>query len=290
MRQKYRIVLGTTTFSKPMRLNANTAPITSNIGLTKIPVIWIHNRAHTETHSLYNRTNTDNRSLYNRTRTDSRSLYNRTHTDSRSLKIRAHTDTRSLYNWTNTDSRSLYNRANTDSRSLKIRAHTDTRSLYNRTNTDSRSLCNRTNTDTRSLYNRTHTDTHHFIIGLAQIPAHFPLFFLIGLTQIPGHFSFCFFKSGSHRYPSLHNGAHKDTYHFIIGITKIPFASQIGMTKIPLGFGFYFHDTPSRRATISTQEKDNKDTKCLLLLNAKRCIILDKLRKVRQTINPPADR
>ena len=155
MRQKYRIVLGTTTLSKPMRLNANTAPITSNIGLTKIPVIWIHNRAHTDTHSL------------------------------------------------------------------KIRAHTDTRSLYYRTNTDN-----------RSLYNRAHTDTR----------------------------SFCFFKSGSHRYPSLLNGPHKDTCHFKIGITKIPFASQIGMKKIPLGFGFYFQDTPSRRPTISTQEKDNKDT------------------------------
>ena len=177
MRQKYRIVLGTTTFSKPMRLNANTAPINSNIGLTKIPVIWIHNRAHTDTHSL---------------------------------KIRAHTDTRSL----------------------KIRAHTDTHSLKIRAQSDTRSLYYRTNTDDRSLYNRAHTDTR----------------------------SFCFFKSGSHRYPSLLNGPHKDTYHFKIGITKIPFASQIGMKKIPLGFGFYFLDTPSRRPTISTQEKDNKDT------------------------------
>ena len=166
-----------------MRLNANTAPITSNIGLTKIPVIWIHNRAHTDTHSL------------------------------------------------------------------NILVHTDTRSLYYRTNTGN-----------RSLYNRAHTDTR----------------------------SFCFLKSGSHRYPSLHNGVHKDTYHFIIGITKIPFASQIGMKKIPLGFGFYFQDTPSRRATISTQEKGNEDTKCLLPLNAKRYIILDKLKKVLQTISPPA--
>ena len=178
MRQKYRIVLGTTTFSKPMRLNANTAPINSNIGLTKIPVIWIHNRAHTDTHSL---------------------------------KIRAHTDTRSL----------------------KIRAHTDTHS--------------------HSKFVLSQIPAH-FIIGLTQMTAHF----IIGLTQIPAHF--VFFKSGSHRYPSLLNGPHKDTYHFKIGITKIPFASQIGMKKIPLGFGFYFLDTPSRQPTISTQEKDNKDT------------------------------
>ena len=70
-------------------------------------------------------------------------------------------------------------------------------------------------------------------------------------------------------------------------MTKIPVASQIGLTKIPLGFGLYFQDTPSRRATISTKEKDNKDTNCLLPLHAKRYIILDKLRKVRQTISPP---
>ena len=97
MRQKYRIVLGTTTFSKPMRLNANTAPINSNIGLTKIPVIWIHNRAHTDTHSLKIRAHTDTRSLYYRTNTDNRSLYNRAHTDTRSFCFflsRAHTDTR----------------------------------------------------------------------------------------------------------------------------------------------------------------------------------------------------
>ena len=36
MRQNYRKVLGPMTIPKPMRLNANTAPITSNIGLTKI--------------------------------------------------------------------------------------------------------------------------------------------------------------------------------------------------------------------------------------------------------------
>ena len=105
MRQKYRIVLGTTTFSKPMRLNANTAPITSNIGLTKIPVIWIHNRAHTDTHSLKIRAHTD-----------THSLKIRAHTDTHSLKIRAQSDTRSLYYRTNTDDRSLYNRAHTDTR------------------------------------------------------------------------------------------------------------------------------------------------------------------------------
>ena len=62
MRQNYRIVFGTTTFPKPMKLNANTAPITSNIGLTKIPVIRSHyNRVHTDTRLLQNRAHTDTR-------------------------------------------------------------------------------------------------------------------------------------------------------------------------------------------------------------------------------------
>ena len=59
--------------------------------------------------------------------------------------------------------------------------------------------------------------------------------------------------------------------------------------KIPLGFGFYLPDTPSRQATISTKEKDNKDTKSLPPLNATKYIILEKLKKVRQTMSPPAD-
>ena len=68
-----------------MRLNANT-PITNNIGLTKIPVFLIYNRAYTDTRprSLQSRAHTATRSLYHdRAHTDTRSLYNRAHTDTR---------------------------------------------------------------------------------------------------------------------------------------------------------------------------------------------------------------
>lgn len=104
-----------------MRLNGNT-PITINTGLTKIPVILIHNRAYTDTrpHSLQSRAHTDTRSLQNRAHTAmTRSLYNRAPPIPAFFSTGVHKDTRRFITGTS------YSRAHRDTRHFVNQASED---------------------------------------------------------------------------------------------------------------------------------------------------------------------
>ena len=126
------------------------------------------------------------------------------------LDRRAHTDNHSLHNRAYKGTSSLYDRA--DHRyPLTLQSGSHRYQLASKSGSHRYPLIffslsfffNRAHTDTRSLQNQ----AHRYPLTLKSGSHRYPL------TS----------KSGSHGYPLISfNRAHKDTHHFIIGITKIP--------------------------------------------------------------------